>query len=124
MALTRIFQPVLISGPVGPVVKRWPNGAEAIKFQLDDSLFTDPARSVSIRIQCSWDGANGPWRFTDDNTWNGGAKSRAGDSPSVILGPFRRGDVVINPTHVRFFAQPGPGSEPVTVGLLAEITEL
>ena len=130
MALTQLFPLTLISARVGPVVKRWPLGAEKIRFQLDDSQFTDPALSVVILIQCSWNGQNGPWHWGDPNPWRGGDKARDGSAPSVILGPFKRagptpGSVIVdNPTHVRFFAQPGPGSDPVAVGLLAEITEL
>lgn len=128
MPLTQIFPPTLISARVGPAVKRWPVGAEAIRFVLDDALFTDPALSVTVLMQMSWDGKL-TWPKQDLNTWRGGAKSRFGASPSVELGPYRFAaegipeGVIVNPSHVRFFAEPGPGSGPVTVGLLAEITE-
>lgn len=122
MALTQIFPPTEIDGRVGPAVRRWPAGAEKIKFVLDDSQFTDPALSVTILMQCSWNNKQS-WPFTDGpNTWQGGAKMRDGSSPSVTLGPFIKDGVAQNPTHVRFFAEPGPGSGPVTVGLLAEVS--
>ena len=124
MALRQVFQRQTISGPVGPVVKRWPVGIEAIQFQLDDLQFTNPALAVQIRLQCAWDGETGPWLFTDDTTWIGGAKSRSGASPSVTLGPFQRNAGIVNPTHVRFFAQPAAGSGPVRIGLLAEFSDL
>ena len=124
VALTQIFPPTLISAQIGPVVKRWPLGADRIRFQLDDALFTNPALAVEILIQLSWDGQNGPWTYAFPVTWRGGAKSRSGDSPSVLLGRFVRNGVREAPSHVRFFARPADGSAPVTVGLLAEITEL
>lgn len=126
MALTQIFPITAISGPVGgndAATKRWPAGAEAIRFQLDDAQFTDPAKSIQIRMELSWNN-KATWPNEDRQLWFGGAKARDGSPPSVTLGPFKQGDVIMNPTHVRFSAQPGPGSPtPVNVGLKAEITE-
>lgn len=121
MALTQIFPPTEISSRVGPVVRRWPSGSEAILLVLDDSLFTDPALSVTMMLQASWNN-KASWTYTDVNTWQGGAKDRYGNPPSVLLGPFIKNGVVVNPTHVRLFAEPGPGSGPVTVGLLADVS--
>lgn len=124
--MTQIFPITAISGVVGgtpAATKRWPAGAEACRFVLDDAQFTDPAQSIEIRMQLSWDD-KATWPSDDRQLWIGGAKARDGSPVSVTLGPFKRGDVIVNPTHVRFWAQPGPGSPtPVMVGLLAEITE-
>lgn len=129
MALTQIFAPTLISAQVGPAFRRWPAGIDAVRFVLDDTQFTDPALSVQIIMDLSWDN-KATWPYRDGpNTWVGGAKSRTGASPGVTLGPFMINDpnnpgtpIHNNPTHVRFFARPAPGSGPVTVGLLAEVS--
>jgi hypothetical protein len=126
MALTQIVARTTISTRVGPVVKRWPAGAEVIRFVLDDALFTQSARRVNIVMQCSWNN-KATWPFQDLTSWQGGIKAKDGSSPSVTLGPFQRtvdGQVVtVNPTHVRFYAEPAAGSANVTVGLLAEVSD-
>lgn len=133
MALTQIFPITAISGPLGGgagATKRWPAGVDAIRFVLDDAQFTDPAQSIEIRMDLSWDN-KATWPSKDAQLWQGGAKAVAKDgttSPvSVLLGPFVRNvngvPTIVNPTHVRFWAQPGPGSTvPVNVGLLADVS--
>lgn len=124
MALTQIFPITAISGPVGGgagATKRWPAGAEAIRFELDNAQFTNPAQSIEIRMQCSFNNKS-TWPYEDRQTWFGNPAPRS--APSVTLGPFKVGNAIVNPTHVRFSAQPGQGSPvPVNVGLKAEITE-
>jgi hypothetical protein len=123
MALQQIFPIVLVNRLFGPIAKKWPAGSPSIRFILDDALFTDPTTSVSIVMQCSWDGKS-TWPYTDGpNTWQGGAKDRSGGSPSVTLGPFKFNEQIINPTHVRFTMEPGPGSDPVQVGLIADVSD-
>jgi len=129
MALTRVFNAERTSQRVESTVKRWPEGAATLKFQLDDTLFNSRAERVRVTLQCSWDGG-ATWPWTDsDNVWTGGTKARDGAPHSCIVGPFKRGTraqplrgEVFNPTHVRFFIEPVAGTP--TVGLMAEATEL
>ena len=120
MALTQIINRATFGQRVGPVVKRWPAGAEEIRFELDDAQFA--SGKVTVLMQCSWNN-KGAWPFSDMTTWQAGAKAKDGSSPSVILGPFVRDGQVQNPTHVRFFAEPAEGSGAVTVGLKADVSE-
>ena len=117
MATTEIFLREETSSKRTSGVFAWP-AKDAIFFQIDDALFTSGTEEIIVTIELSWDGGN-TFPVKDETRWVGGVKSAGGASPAVRLGPYRRGNQVQNPTHVRFSMEPGRGTP--TIGLVAEV---
>jgi hypothetical protein len=126
MALRQILPLTLIDRVMTSPPRNWPNGP-AIYFELIDTAFTDPAETLKINLEVSWDGGV-TWPYIDEVIWSGGnpPPRNGGAIYTVRLGPFMVGDgqggqTENRPTTARFRATPIAGTP--TVGVRAEVLD-
>lgn len=84
----------------------WPKDSERLYVEIVEDLFVDG--DVKVLIECSFDGG-GAYRLISTDTFEAGFRSRDGGPRYIVLGPFKTGEEIDNPTHVRIAMEPSKG---------------